>query len=73
MQLEIVRRKALGTVNLVQLEDPEGRPVLPPDGTSLRSPCGVYRVRHKPEFGDWVELRVVEGKLPKDFLEVVSP
>lgn len=72
MKFEIVRRKTLGSVQLVQLEDSDGRPIQPADGTPLQSPQGLYRVRHKPEFGNWVELRIISGELPKDFLEGAS-
>ena len=70
--LEIIRRKFLGSVPLVQLSGEDNQLVQLKDGTLLRSPMGQYRVRHKPEFGDWVELRVLSGELPKDYVETVE-
>lgn len=61
----------MGAVTLHQLEDAEGRAYLPRDGDTLQSPAGTYRARRKPEYGDWVELRVSSGELPKQYLETV--
>lgn len=72
MWLEIVKSKRIQEVVLVQLENDEGDRYCPRDGELFQSPVGSYRVKQKPGYGDWVELRVIQGELPKSWLETVG-
>ena len=72
MWLEIVARRNLGTnakpATGVKLAL-EGKPYDISDGTWLESPMGRWKVRRRPEHGDWVELRG-KGTPTSDMIEV---
>lgn len=71
MLVEITNRRYKGSSLLVQLEDEAGNPIFP---SKLRGADGVtYRTLHKPEHGDYVEIRPDGGTwgVFKDTLEVV--
>ncbi len=65
MWVNIEGRKSLGTNHkpklAVLLRDDDGNLVCPKSGSLAGDALAVYKVRHIPEYGDWVELVPVEG------------
>ncbi len=72
MWLEIIARRNLGTnanpLNGVKLAL-NGKPYDISDGTWVQTPIGRWKVRRRPEYGDYVEL-VGKGSPGSDLLEV---
>lgn len=64
MWINIEGRKNLGTNAKpklgVLLQDDDGNRVLPKSGSRMGDARGEYRVRHLPEYGEWVELIPIE-------------
>lgn len=72
MWLEIVGRRNLGTnakpLTGVKLAL-DGKPYNISDGTWLQSPTGKWKVRRRPEYGDYVEL-IGKGAPSSDLVEL---
>lgn len=65
MWVNIEGRKNLGTNSkpklAVLLKDDAGNLVRPESGALTGDALGEYKVRHLPEYGDWVELVPIKG------------